>query len=162
MIKLEDSVEIDVPISELYDWLLKLDEYFVAWSPYHTYFKKSSGGWEEGDEIQFGELVKGVAYDVKGIICRHQKGPDSFSITFDSHSGLAAITFRGRSTDSGCEFTHIEEFGKPDTFWGSIFNWLLFKVIARKKADFQLIKADMAEDNRYLKQILETGIYPAR
>jgi hypothetical protein len=33
MIKLEDSIEIGVPLEELYDWLLELDQNFVRWSP---------------------------------------------------------------------------------------------------------------------------------
>ncbi len=43
-----------------------------------------------------------------------------------------------------------------------VFPYLLFEVIAKKKASWQLVKDDMAEDNMYLKQILETGVYPKR
>ncbi len=64
--------------------------------------------------------------------------------------------------ETGCRFTHIEEFGKPDTFFGKFINWLLFNVIAKKKANWQLIADDMKEDNMYLKQILETGVYPGK
>jgi len=35
-------------------------------------------------------------------------------------------------------------------------------VIAKKKANWQLIADDMKEDNMYLKQILETGVYPEK
>ena len=160
MITLEDSINISVPLSELYAWLQKLDENFEKWSPYHEYFKKVSGDFEPGDEIQFKELVMGVPYDVTGIIRKHEKEEDRFEIMFESMSGWAHIHFIGETTPTGCKFTHIEEFGKPDTVWGRFVNWLLFKVLFRKKANWQLIKDDMKEDNMYLKQILETGVCP--
>lgn len=75
-------------------------------------------------------------------------------------SGLAHIYFIGEELDDGCRFIHIEEFGKPETLFGRIFNWILFEVLAKKKANWQLIKKDMAEDNLNLRQILETGVYP--
>lgn len=162
MITLKDAVEISVPLSELYLWLQALDTNFVKWSPYHEYFQKISGGFDVGDKIQFKELVMGVPYDIKGIIQRHDKNEDGFQIMFETMSGLAHIYFIGDATDTACRFTHIEEFGKPDTLFGKMFNWFLFEVAAKKKANWQLIKDDMAEDNMYLKQILETGVYPER
>jgi hypothetical protein len=67
MINLRDSVDISVPLDELYIWLQDLDKNFVLWSPYHEYFRKVSG-FNVGDEIQFKELVMGVPYDIKGVI----------------------------------------------------------------------------------------------
>ncbi len=162
MITLRDSVELSVPLDILYGWLNALDENFVKWSPYHDYFKKVSGGFDVGDKIQFKELVMGVPYDITGIIQEHEKSGDDFKIMFETMSGLGHIHFIGEKAAGGCRFTHIEKFGKPDTFFGKIFNWLLFNVIARKKANWQLILDDMKEDNVYLKQILETGVYPER
>ena len=162
MIKLIDEVEIAVPIDDLYSWLLDLENNFVRWSPYHDYFKKITGDFKVGDKIQFKELVMGVPYDITGIIQEQTREEDGFQIMFETMSGLSHIYFIGRKTENGCRFTHIEEFGKPDTFFGKVFNWLLFEVIAKKKANWQLIKDDMAEDNLYLKQILETGVYPTR
>jgi len=160
MITLSDSIDISAPLDELYEWLRALDENFIKWSPYHEYFKKLSGGLEIGDTIQFKELVMGVPYDIKGTIQTHSKNNDGFRIVFETMSGLAHIYFIGDKTADGCRFTHIEEFGKPDTFFGRLFNWLLFEVLFQKKANWQLIQNDMEEDNRYLKQILETGVYP--
>lgn len=54
MIKLEDSIEINVSLEALYGWLLNLDQNFVPWSPYHTSFEKVTGGRDEGDKIRFG------------------------------------------------------------------------------------------------------------
>ena len=160
MVALKDTVEISVPLNVLYNWLQALDKNFVKWSPYHEYFHKITGGFNVGDKIQFKERVMGVYYDIKGIIQKHEISDDSFQIVFETMSGLAHIYFIGESIKSGCRFTHIEEFGKPDTFFGRIFNWFLFDVIAKKRANWQLIKDDMEEDNMYLKQILETGVYP--
>ncbi len=160
MITVSDSIDISASLDKLYEWLRTLDENFVKWSPYHEYFIKLSGGLDVGDTIQFKEVVMGVPYDIKGIIQTHTKGANEFRIMFETMSGLAHIHFIGEKTADSCRFTHIEEFGKPDTFFGKIFNWLLFDVIAKKRADWQLIQNDMEEDNRYLKQILETGVYP--
>jgi hypothetical protein len=162
MIKLEDSVEIAVSLDDLYNWLLALDENFVKWSPPHEYFRKLDGGLDVGDRIQFKEEVMGVPYDIKGIIKRKDKKDDGFEVMFETMSGLAHIYFIGRKTKSGVRFTHIEEFGKPDTFFGKMFNWLLFEVIAKKRANWQLILDDMRQDNVYLKEILEEGKYPGR
>ena len=162
MIRLEDSINISVPLEELYRWLLDLEKNFVRWSPYHDYFRKLTGGFELGDQIQFKELVMGVPYDIKGTIQEHRKTDEEFYMMFETFSGMGHLSFSGRATETGCTFTHIEEFGKPDTFFGRIFNWLMFEVIAKKKANWQLIRDDMAEDNMYLKQILETGVYPER
>ncbi len=162
MITLKDSVELSVPLDALYGWLEALDENFVKWSPYHECFKKVSGGLDVGGKIQFKELVMGVPYDITGIIQRHEKNDGGFQIMFETMSGLAHIYFIGEKTGSGCRFTHIEKFGKPDTFFGKIFNWLLFKIIAKKRANWQLILDDMKEDNVYLKQILEAGVFPER
>ena len=162
MITLKDSIEISVPLNALYDWLKALDENFVKWSPYHEYFNKTTGEFNIGDEIEFKELVMGVPYDIKGIIQKHENKEDRFEIMFESMSGWAHIYFIGEATDFGCRFIHIEEFGRADTLWGRFVNWLLFKVLFRKKANWQLIKDDMVEDNMYLKQILETEVYPQK
>lgn len=162
MMILKDSIEITVPLNTLYAWLQALDENFVKWSPYHEGFTKISGGFEVGDTIQFKEQVEGVEYDITGIIRLHEKTDQRFTLHFETLAGMGQIYFIGEATEIGCRFTHIEKFGKPDTFFGRIFNWLLFNIIAKKKANKTLILKDMQEDNRYLKQILETGIYPQR
>ncbi len=162
MIKLTDSIDLSASLDELYRWFLELDKNFVRWSPYHEYFTKLTGGFEVGDQVRFKELVMGVPYDISGVIRLREKTEDGFRIMFETMSGLAHIYFIGEKTESGCRFTHVEEFGKPDTFFGKIFNWILFEVLAKKRANWQLIKDDMAEDNAYLKQILEDGVYPVR
>ena len=161
-IKLEDSVQIDVQLNELYAWMLELDKNFVLWHPNHEYFEKLTGGFEPGDQIRFKELVMGVPYDIIGTILEHQHDDDEFYLMFETFSGMGQITFCGQATKTGCTFTHIEEFGKPATFFGGIYNWFAFQVVAKKKADWRLILNDMQEDNVNLKQILETGVYPER
>ena len=41
-------------------------------------------------------------------------------------------------------------------------NFLLFKIIFRKKCNWQLIRDDMILDNKYLTEILTEGKYPER
>jgi len=162
MITLIDAVEIEVPLDALYEWLLALDRNFVAWSPYHERFKKVSGGFGIGGRIYFCERISGVTYRVSGVIKRNEKSQEGFTIMFETMSGLTRIYFIGGKTDGGCSFTHIEEFGKPNTKSGRFLNRLLFDVLFRRRANWRLIQDDMALDNAYLKQILENGIYPER
>ncbi len=161
-IRLEDSIEINAPLDELYAWMLDLEKNFVPWHPNHEYFIKLTGGFEPGDQIRFKELVMGEAYDIEGTIIEHWKNDHEFYMMFETFSGMGKISFNGKSTPNGCIFIHIEEFGKPAGFCNSIYNWWVFEVFGKKKANWELILTDMKEDNINLKQILETGIYPER
>ncbi len=84
MIKLNDSVDLNVPLDELYRWLKALDENFAKWSPHHEYFRKVSGGLDVGEKIRFKELVMGVPYDIKGMIKENQKTDADFRIMFET------------------------------------------------------------------------------
>jgi hypothetical protein len=160
MITLIESVEINASLDALYGWLLRLDENFVRWSPCHRHFSKVTGGLGVGDRVRFGERVEGVSYRVGGVVRRHDKNANEFHIVFETMSGLSRIYFIGGRAENGCNFTHIEEFGKPNTRKGRFINHLLFDLLARRHANWRLIQEDMARDNLYLKQILETGAYP--
>jgi len=162
MVTLIESIEINSPLDVLYGWLIKLDENFVKWSPCHTYFKKATGRFAVGDKICFGERVEGVSYRITGVIRQHEKSEDGFRLVFETMSGLSHIYFIGGKTENGCSFTHIEEFGKPNTRKGRFINHLLFDILAKRRANWRLIQDDMARDNLHLKQILETGTYPDR
>ena len=45
---------------------------------------------------------------------------------------------------------------------GPVMNFLIFKVLYKKKANWQLIRDDMILDNMYLSSILTSGKYPER
>ena len=66
------------------------------------------------------------------------------------------ITFRAeKQPDGSVLFTHIESFGARRSFFGNFVNWLFFKALFPKQANWELIKQDMQEDDRNLKKILE-------
>ena len=155
MMILRETIDISACPDEVYEWFLHLDENFTKWNPKHDFFQRVSGGFGVGDTVRFSETVQGITYDVTGTIRENKKDDDGFEIMFETKFGLGRIRFIGERTDYGCRFTHIEEFGKPDTFFGGIVNWLLFDVIAKKRANWELIREDMAEDNGCLKRILE-------
>ncbi|MDO5725235.1 MAG: SRPBCC family protein [Tissierellia bacterium] len=159
MIRLEESILIECSLDKLYSWFLNFDKNFVDWSPYHTEFEKLSGGFEKGDKIRFVEIVDGINYDVKGEILEHIKTENSFRLVFKAKSGLAHIYFIAEKTESGCKFTHIEEFGKRRGIFKNFINWIAFDILLKNKADWELIRRDMIEDNLYLKNYLETGLY---
>jgi len=154
VVELKDSITLSVPMDSLYTWFLKLDENFVKWHPNHKCFKFLSGGTQVNDKIYFEEEVNGVLYAIKGEIINHTKTSDSFNVAFKTSAGLGHIYFIGRKNNTGCVFTHIERFGLSTPLVGNIINFLLFKVLARKKANWDLILTDMQEDNKRLKELL--------
>jgi hypothetical protein len=155
MVTLRESIDISAYLEEVYDWLLHLDENFTKWNPKHNSFEMLSGGLDVGDTVRFSETVQGISYNIEGTIRKNEKDDKGFQIMFETKAGLGRIWFIGERTDFGCWFTHKEEFGRPDTFFGRIINWLLFEVIAKKRANWELIREDMEEDNECLKRILE-------
>ncbi len=73
-----------------------------------------------------------------------------------------AITFEGKRTEKGCNLSHTESFVFRTPIIGPILNFLVFKVIYKKKADWNLIRNDMILDNKYLTDVLVDGEYPKR
>ncbi len=159
MVELKDSIEIRTSVNSLYEWFLDLDKHFVEWHPNHKVFKFASKGKEIGDKIYFEEEVNGVLYAIKGKIIGLANTKDSFSVAFKTSAGLGYINFMGKETATGCMFTHIERFGLSTPVLGNVVNFLLFKVLARKKANWDLILTDIREDNKRLKEILECADY---
>ncbi len=159
MITLKDTIDINAPLESLYEWLSNFDKHFIEWSPYHTEFKKITGGLEVGDILEFTEVVNNISYKIKVKILKKEKTDEKFIVCMQTTIKLANIIFIGEKTQSGCRFTHIEEFGLKDSFWGEKVNWFLFEVLAKKRANWDLILNDMKEDNHYLKNYLETGVY---
>jgi hypothetical protein len=157
MITLKDSIEIETSIEELYNWFMNLEVNFTKWHPNHKKFERLTGGDEVGDVIYFEECVSGIWYKIKGEITVKEKNKDNFRLEFKTMSGIGRISFITKKTEEGCIFTHIENFGLETPLIGSIINFLLFNVIARKKANWDLILHDMKEDNKNLKQILENS-----
>ena len=156
MILLKDSIEIKTTIDSVYQWFLNLNENFVRWdSVHHTDFQLLSGGTEVGDKIYFEEIVDGVKYAIKGKIIEKTKSDDRFVFAFKTSSGMGRIYFIGEKQDNKVRFTHVEKFGLKTPVIGNVVNFLLFKVIARKKANWDLILNDMKEDNVRLKELME-------
>ena len=155
MITLKESIEIETSLEELYNWFMDLEDNFTKWHPNHKKFERLTGGDEVGDIIYFEECVNGIWYKVKGEITVKEKNEDNFRIEFKTMSGIGRISFIAKKTEEGCIFTHIENFGLKTPLIGGVINFLLFNVIARKKANLDLILNDMKEDNKNLKQILE-------
>ncbi len=68
---------------------------------------------------------------------------------------MGHIYFIGEKQDDKVRFTHVEKFGLEAPIIGSIIYFLLFKVITRKKANWDLILNDMKKDNIRLKELIE-------
>lgn len=162
MVVLRESIRIDAPFERLLGWVRNFETEFVKWSPLHIECELLTGGTAKGGRIRFREIVMGLDYDVSGTITESEMGADHFRFRFLSDAKTAAITFEGWRDGNGLVFEHTEEFGLRASVIGPIINFLVFKVIYRKKADWKLIRDDMVLDNHYLKQILTTGKYPER
>ncbi|TPE15274.1 SRPBCC family protein [Tannerella forsythia] len=156
MMELRDSITINTTIAAVSDWFENLDTNFVRWNVRHKEFKYLTGGKEVGDKVYFAQCVEGVWYKVKAVITEKQMDDNLFNLTVKSTTGLGVITFRAeKQPDGSVLFTHIESFGARRSFFGNFVNWLFFKALFPKQANWELIKQDMQEDDRNLKRILE-------
>ncbi len=162
MIKLTEKVDITAPYERLETWIDHFEKEFVRWSPYHIECELYDGGYQVGNRIRFREIVMNLDYNVTGMITEYERDRDHFRVVFQSDKKTAFIIFEGKRTETGCLFSHTEEFGIKTPVIGPVMNFLIFKVLFRKKANWQLIRDDMILDNRYLTDILTEGKYPAR
>ncbi|MGP1376461.1 MAG: hypothetical protein ACTTKS_02625 [Bulleidia sp.] len=162
MITLHEAIDIPTPFEKLVAWSENFEEEFVKWSPYHLECSLYDKSLAVGSKVRFYEIVAGLDYDVTGTIIESEADLDHFRYVFLSNFKGAVITFAGRRTPDGCRFSHTEEFGLRTPVIGPLLNFLIFKVIARKKADWNLVRSDMILDNELLRDILVEGRYPAR
>lgn len=162
MIVLKEQIDLAVPFEKLLQWAHNFETEFVKWSPYHIECEYLDGGIHKGARVRFYEIVAGMDYDVTGTIIESELGQDRFSFTFLSDKKTASIRFEGDRTENGCRFSHTESFGMKTPIIGPIINFLIFKVIFRKKANMDIIRRDMILDNEYLRQILTENRYPER
>lgn len=162
MVVLREQIDISAPFEKLCWWADHFETEFVKWSPYHLACQLFDGGVNAGDRVRFYEIVMGIDYDVTGTIIQAERDPEHFLFRFESDRKTAVITFEGHRTPAGCRFVHTEAFGVQTPVIGPVINFLIFKVLYRKKADWQLIREDMILDNQYLADILTEGRYPER
>ena len=162
MVTLKEEININAPFEKLLEWVDNFEIEFVKWSPYHLECELLNGGILEGNRVRFYEIVMGLDYDATGTIVLSKRDENSFVFEFLSDAKTAVIKFEGKRTSTGCYFSHTESFGSGTPIIGPIINFLIFKIIYKKKANFKLIQDDMILDNKYLKEILTTGNYPKR
>jgi len=162
MVTLKEQIDIAAPFERLCMWADNFEEEFVKWSPLHLECRLLDGGIRTGDRVRFYEIVMGLDYDVTGTIVESVRDEHHFRFVFESDKRTAVITFEGERTDEGCRFSHTESFGMQTPIIGPVMNFLIFKVLYRKKANWSLIRDDMILDNLYLSRILKDGKYPER
>lgn len=162
MVTLYEQVDLPVPFERLCEWTDHFETEFVRWSPYHLACEYLDGSIGRGKRLRFYEIVMGMDYDVTGTITEYERDKDHFSIAFESDAKTAVIRFEGERTPEGCRFGHTEAFGLQTPVIAPLLNFLVFKVFFRKKADWNVIRADMQLDNQYLYDILVKGKYPDR
>ena len=162
MVTLTETIEIKAPFERLCRWADNFEEEFVKWSPLHLECQYLNGGINKGDKVRFYEIVMGLDYDVTGTIIDSERDENHFRFAFESDKRTAVIIFEGERTDTGCRFTHTESFGMQSPIIGPVMNFLIFKVLYKKKANWLLIRDDMVLDNMYLSSILTSGKYPER
>ena len=155
--ELRDSITINTTIAAVSDWFENLDTNFVRWNICHKEFKYLTGGKAVGDKVCFAQCVESVWYKVKAVITEKQMDDNLFNLTVKSITGLGVITFRAeKQPDGSVLFTHIESFGAQRSCFGNFVNWLFFKVLFSKQANWELIKQDMQKDDANLRKILES------
>ena len=91
-----------------------------------------------------------------------EQDENHFRIVFRSDKKTAFITFEGKRTEIGCQFSHAAAFGMTTPVIGASMNFLIFKAFSRKKENWQRIRDDTILDNRYLYDILTEEKYPEK
>lgn len=162
MITLTEQIDIPAPFERFLAWADNFEEEFVKWSPLHYECELYDKSLEVGSRLRFHELVMGLDYDVKGSIVESVRENDHVKVSFLSDKKTAVITFEAWRTDEGIHFSHTEAFGSRTPLIAPLINFLIFKVLFRKKANFELIRQDMILDNDFLYDILVHNSYPDR
>jgi hypothetical protein len=150
MITIKDSIEIKTTPERIFDWFENLDKHFTEWHPNHKKFVKVTGGMNEGDVVYFEQCCEGRWFKVKGKITKMEKNKKGWRAELKTL--LAGITFIAEAKGNICIFTHIESFGFETPVIGTIVD-LLLKLLYHSV--FDIVKRDMIEDGKRLKEILE-------
>ena len=111
MVVLTEQIEIPASYEKLKAWTANFEEEFVKWSPYHIECNLYNGNYHAGSKVRFREIVMGLDYDVTGMITECEQDENHFCIVFRSDKKTAFITFEGKRTETGCNFSHTEAFG---------------------------------------------------
>lgn len=105
---------------------------------------------DEGDIIYFEECCEEMWFKIKAKITKVEKSENGWRVELKTL--LARIIFTAETKGNSCIFTHVERFGFKTPIIGGIVD-LLLKFLY--PSAFEIIKRDMIEDNKRLKNILE-------
>lgn len=162
MPKLVDTIDIEVPLDDVWEWFTNIGENFCRWSPDHESFELLDGNLKAGSRIRYTLRICGTRYVLSGVIALHEKSESGFHIKIAYDDGLSATHFVCTALGpSSCRLTYSEDFGVPERNGiGRIANFFTYDLLMGPRSASREMLDEMRRENAFLKCILEEGLYP--
>lgn len=163
MSRLVDTIDINVPIEEVWDWFTHIDRNFRRWSPDHESFECLDGNLEAGSRVRYSLSICGTRYVLTGVIALRERTEGGFHIKIAYDDGLSSTHFVcSKMGPASCRLTYSEDFGMPERGLGRLANFFTYDLLAGPRSASREMLDEMRREGAFLKCILEQGIYPDR
>ncbi|MFB0515090.1 MAG: SRPBCC family protein [Candidatus Neomarinimicrobiota bacterium] len=149
MIVLRDTVEIKASPEQVFDWLVHLDEHYLAWHPDHVRCRCIKGRMQEaGSVVHVEEYLHGRLHQMK---LRTTAIEPNQHIDYRVAPGLRG-SFDIEPEENHILFTAELGFGTRFPILSPLLDWMLFRLLPRQIA---ALREHMAEEGANLKHLLE-------
>lgn len=148
MIRLRDSVLIDVPPARVWAWLNELPSHYHDWHPAHVACR-----YERGESLEVGAVLyveEHLHQRLHRLRLRATEVVPGRVMRYRNHGFTGA--FLVEPANGGTRFTAELAFGIPTPVIGFIMDAVLRRILARRLA---ALHTHMREEGRNLKHLLE-------
>lgn len=149
MISLKDSIEIQTTPGQVYAWLGRMPQEYLAWHPDHVACRVIRGSMlEVGSEIECEEYLHGKLHSLRFRMTKVVPGKRvEFEVV-----GMGLGSFEIQAVDGHARFIAELEIGTKAPLIGQLFDWIFAWLFKRRIAEME---QHMAEEGEFLKTILE-------
>jgi hypothetical protein len=153
MISLKDSIEIHATPGQVFAWLGRMPQEYLAWHPDHVACRVIHGSMlEVGSEMEFEEYLHGKLHSLRFRMTKVLPGKRvEFEVV-----GMGLGAFEAQAVDDHVRFIAELKIGTKDPLIGRLFDWIFAWLFKRRIAG---MRQHMAEEGEYLKTILETEAF---
>jgi len=149
MIKLHDTVYINVSPSTVWAWLETLPDHVQAWHPDHTRARWIRGGaFVPGAEMEVVERLHGTLHCLRMRLTAVTPGRRVQYRIFPGLEGSLEV----RPSGSGTTFTATLQLGTQIPLLGGLIDWLLRRAIPGRLA---AVHRHLQEEGENLRRLLE-------
>ncbi|MHA2155983.1 MAG: SRPBCC family protein [Candidatus Hodarchaeales archaeon] len=144
MVTLKDSIVIEAPPEEVYQWFLHIDENYLSWHPTHTNCYYLKGEPEEiGSIIVMEEILHGEKHKLKGKFVNFERNRRiDYTFSFPWSLIIPKGSFVFDATKKGCKFTATLSIR---------FGWFFSKIMPSRVKE---LVQHMNEEGKNLKELL--------